>query len=157
PTRPARWPGGARRRGRHALRDLQGFCAQPRASERGGGARDDREGERSRGDPRLPQSAARRPACTGQSGRRDLEARRDARLRGGDQSAYREGGWRRRVRRSGIVEARMKPSLRMLAFLVGLVATCAFAQQYPAKPIRIVVGYTPAGATDIVARALGAK
>jgi tripartite-type tricarboxylate transporter receptor subunit TctC len=34
----------------------------------------------------------------------------------------------------------------------------AFAQvQYPAKPIRIIVAYTPAGTTDILARELGRK
>lgn len=46
---------------------------------------------------------------------------------------------------------------RLVAMCIGLAAGCAFAQVYPAKPVRIVVGYTPAGATDIVARALGAK
>lgn len=33
----------------------------------------------------------------------------------------------------------------------------AFAQSYPSKPIRIIVAYTPAGTTDILARALGQK
>ncbi len=33
----------------------------------------------------------------------------------------------------------------------------ANAQQYPNKPIRIIVAYTPAGATDILARAVGQK
>jgi len=33
----------------------------------------------------------------------------------------------------------------------------AVAQSYPAKPIRIIVAYTPAGATDILARAIGQK
>ena len=33
----------------------------------------------------------------------------------------------------------------------------AHAQQYPNKPIRIIVAYTPAGATDILARAVGQK
>ena len=31
------------------------------------------------------------------------------------------------------------------------------AQAYPAKPIRIIVAYTPAGTTDILARAIGQK
>ncbi|MDH5535169.1 MAG: tripartite tricarboxylate transporter substrate binding protein [Betaproteobacteria bacterium] len=33
----------------------------------------------------------------------------------------------------------------------------ALAQPYPSKPIRIIVAYTPAGTTDILARAIGQK
>jgi tripartite-type tricarboxylate transporter receptor subunit TctC len=44
------------------------------------------------------------------------------------------------------------------AFILGCVlSTAAHAQQYPAKPIRIIVAYTPAGTTDILARAVGQK
>ncbi len=44
------------------------------------------------------------------------------------------------------------------AFILGCVlSTAANAQQYPAKPIRIIVAYTPAGTTDILARAVGQK
>jgi len=44
------------------------------------------------------------------------------------------------------------------ALLLAAFAAGAAAQgSYPQKPIRIIVGYTPGGATDIVARILGAK
>jgi len=36
-------------------------------------------------------------------------------------------------------------------------STAAIAQTYPAKPIRFIVGYTPGGAADILARAVGAR
>jgi len=38
-----------------------------------------------------------------------------------------------------------------------LCAAAATAADYPTRPIRIVVAYTPAGATDILARAIGQK
>lgn len=55
----------------------------------------------------------------------------------------------------------MQPGVVATAVLAaGMVATVggpAFGQTFPAKPIRIIVAYTPAGATDILARAVGQK
>ena len=49
--------------------------------------------------------------------------------------------------------------IAMLSIVALLASTTAIAQPaaYPTKPIRIVVAYTPAGATDILARTIGQK
>jgi tripartite-type tricarboxylate transporter receptor subunit TctC len=49
------------------------------------------------------------------------------------------------------------PAVLMFAAATLIAASPAFAQQYPIKPIRIIVAYTPAGTTDILARAVGQK
>src|SRR5215212_9045433 len=40
---------------------------------------------------------------------------------------------------------------------IGIVAANAFAQQYPARPIRMVIGFPPGGGTDIVGRIVAQK
>ncbi len=52
----------------------------------------------------------------------------------------------------------MKTRRLLLSLCLGLlVIPLAIAQSYPSKPIRVLVGYTPGGAVDIVARTVGQK
>ncbi|HYN11079.1 MAG TPA: tripartite tricarboxylate transporter substrate binding protein [Burkholderiales bacterium] len=44
-----------------------------------------------------------------------------------------------------------------IALSFGWFATVSFAQGFPEKPVRFVVGFTPGGPSDILARALGQK
>ena len=51
-------------------------------------------------------------------------------------------------------------TMTAMALAISCVATNAYAQgaaNYPSKPIRYLVGYTPAGVADLLARAVGAK
>ena len=48
-------------------------------------------------------------------------------------------------------------SVRLFAVVSVLCAAAASAQQYPTKPIRLLVGFPPGGGTDIVGRVIGQK
>jgi tripartite-type tricarboxylate transporter receptor subunit TctC len=46
---------------------------------------------------------------------------------------------------------------RTILCLAGLLPALAFAQDYPGKPIRMVVGFPPGGGTDVVARIINPR
>jgi tripartite-type tricarboxylate transporter receptor subunit TctC len=46
---------------------------------------------------------------------------------------------------------------RILAFAAAMLFSLGSAAQFPSKPVRIIVPYTPGGGTDIISRALAAK
>ncbi len=46
---------------------------------------------------------------------------------------------------------------RLLLIGAALSASVAFAQQYPTRPLRLIVPFAPGGATDVIARILAAK
>jgi tripartite-type tricarboxylate transporter receptor subunit TctC len=46
---------------------------------------------------------------------------------------------------------------KLLALLLALTAGGAWAQNYPTKPVRLVISFTPGSSTDIIGRAVAAK
>jgi tripartite-type tricarboxylate transporter receptor subunit TctC len=51
----------------------------------------------------------------------------------------------------------MSIALRAAFLLLALVSATAGAQQYPVKPVRMIIGFPPGGGTDIVGRIVGLK
>jgi tripartite-type tricarboxylate transporter receptor subunit TctC len=43
----------------------------------------------------------------------------------------------------------------LLALLLTVLSTVAFAQSYPAKPVRLIIPFPPGGSNDVVGRAIG--
>src|SRR5262249_5722859 len=61
-----------------------------------------------------------------------------------------------RTRGGGCMNVRLTTMTAMLA-AAAVFSAGACAQEYPAKPIRIIVPFTPGGATDIIARLMAQR
>src|SRR3954463_7660504 len=78
---------------------------------------------------------------------------------GGSRAAHRlrgktpEGAGRRDPARRVREDAAMKT----LALLAWVMCSAVWAQDYPSKPVRMVVGFPPGGGTDVVARILAPR
>lgn len=51
----------------------------------------------------------------------------------------------------------MKNAFRLLALALAALAPTAHAQNYPTKPVRLIISFTPGSSTDIIGRAVAAK
>src|SRR5213592_4254250 len=47
--------------------------------------------------------------------------------------------------------------MKLFAYLLALGSALACAQEYPSKPVRMVVGFPPGGGTDVVARIISPR
>jgi len=51
----------------------------------------------------------------------------------------------------------MKNAFRLLALALAALAPAAHAQNYPTKPVRLIISFTPGSSTDIIGRTVAAK
>ena len=51
----------------------------------------------------------------------------------------------------------MKKACKLFALVLAVFALQAHAQNYPTKPVRLVIAFTPGSSTDIIGRAVAAK
>ena len=51
----------------------------------------------------------------------------------------------------------MKTLTRMMAVALAAGALQAYAQNYPARPVRVIIAFPPGSATDIIGRVISAK
>src|SRR5437868_1379175 len=88
---------------------------------------------------------------------RALRARRGS--AGGGRAARGLGGEAAEGARAGHRARRVREAaaMRTLALVAVLVSSLAAAQDYPAKAVRMVVGFPPGGGTDVVARILAPR
>jgi tripartite-type tricarboxylate transporter receptor subunit TctC len=52
---------------------------------------------------------------------------------------------------------KMKLAAQVIAVVAGMLALTVHAQTYPAKPVRLIIAFTPGSSTDIIGRAVAAK
>jgi tripartite-type tricarboxylate transporter receptor subunit TctC len=60
----------------------------------------------------------------------------------------------RKKQRPAYTKGMRAPSKLVLSLLTLLIGNCAVAQEWPSRPIRLVVPFTPGGSTDLLARAI---